>query len=372
MAALNFPIELEQLVADTIALNEIPAPTFDEGRKAAFVKARFAEIGLADIHIDEAGNALGYLYGAERDREVMLAAHIDTVFPHGTDLTVKRERNQLHGPGIGDNSLAVAALLAVAQYLQKSGRPPRRTLVFAATVGEEGLGDLYGIRALMQRYQGKESELAGLVAIEGHGLANICHQGVGSRRMRVTVRGPGGHSWDKAGRPSAIHGLAEIMQRMLQVPIPVSPKTSFNIGTIAGGISVNTIAPEASMVFEVRAVDETALSGTFEQMQAIIEDYRARELAVETELVGNRPAGGISRNAPIVELCTRVYRELKLAPSYVPFSTDANLALSLGLPAVCVGISRGGNAHRTDEWIEIAPAAKGVQALAEIALSLAF
>lgn len=372
MAGNIFQVNLDRLVADTITLNEIPAPTFDEKQKAEYVKNRFVQLGLDQVSIDEVGNVLGYLTGSQSDHEVILAAHIDTVFPHGTDLAVTRQDGQLIGPGIGDNNLAVASLLAVAELLKKRGQKPQHNLLFAATVGEEGLGDLYGVRALLEAYQAKGHTPAALVAIEGHGLGNICHQGVGSRRMRVTVSGQGGHSWDKAGRPSAIHGVAEIMAQMLKVPIPTSPKTSFNIGTIEGGISVNTIAPNASMVFEVRSIDEAVLSETFEQMVKIIQGYRAGGLSVETELVGNRPAGRIPTSSPIVELCSKIYRSLRVEPSYIPFSTDANIALSQGMPAVCVGISRGGNAHRTDEWIEVAPAAIGVQALAQIAHGLAF
>lgn len=372
MGLRGITVDLNQLVDETIVLNEIPAPTFDERQKAEYVKKRFEQIGLEVVRLDRVGNVLGYIFGQEPSQEVVLAAHIDTVFPHGTKLTVVRKNGSLIGPGIGDNNLAVASLLAVAEHFKKRGEKPRRTLVFAATVGEEGLGDLYGVRAMLKDYQDEGRNPAALVAIEGHGLGNVCHQGVGSRRMRVTVNGPGGHSWDKAGRPSAIHGLAEIMSQMTRVAIPNTPKTSFNIGTIEGGISVNTIAPEAKMVFEVRSLEEGALAETFDQMVRIINKYEAEGLTVETELVGNRPAGGIPANTPIVDLCSQIYRELRIEPSYIPFSTDANIALSMGLPAICVGISRGGNAHRTDEWIEIAPAATGVQALAGIAAGLAF
>ncbi len=370
MRVQNFQFQLEELVADTKIINEIASPTFDEGRKAEFVKGRFDEIGLEQVQLDSVGNVLGYLPGQENGGEVVLAAHIDTVFPHGTDLTVRQANGRLNGPGVGDNSLAVAALLAVARFFKGNYPRPRRTLLFVATVGEEGLGDLRGIRALMQKYEAEKRSPGALIAIEGHGLGNICHQGVGSRRMRVTVEGPGGHSWDKASRPSAIHALAQIMERMTRIAIPARPRTSFNIGTIEGGISVNTIAPSASMVFEVRSVEENSLTETFNKMTTIIKDFRADDISVKTELVGNRPAGGIPANSPIVEICSQVYRDLGFEPTYVGFSTDANLALSLGLSAVCLGISRGANAHRTDEWIEIEPAAAGVEALARVAMEL--
>ncbi len=370
MLAQDFQPDLEKLVADTIELNQIAAPTFDEGRKGNYIRACFEQIGLENVRLDEVGNVIGILPGIENDGEVILAAHLDTVFPHGTDLTVKREKNSLIGPGVGDNNMALAALLATARYFRQAQPQLGRKLVFVATVGEEGLGDLRGIRALIHDYQTAGTKPGAIIAIEGHGMGNICHQGVGSRRMRVVVRGQGGHSWDKAGRPSAIHGLAQIMQRMTEVSVPISPRTSFNIGTIEGGISVNTIAPEATMVFEVRSVDEKVLADTFGEMTNIIRQFRVPGLTVETKVVGNRPAGKIPENSPIVELCTRTYRSLKIEPSYVPFSTDANIPLSLGLPAVCLGISRGGNAHRQDEWIETEPATPGLKALVQITCAL--
>jgi len=367
----DFRSQMAELVAEIIKLNQIPAPTFEEGHKAEFVKACFETIGLSQVRRDRVGNVLAYLPGQDSRQEVVLAAHLDTVFPAGTDLAVKQENGCLFGAGIGDNNLAVAALLALARAFIRLEVKPRYPILFAATVGEEGLGDLYGIRGLLQDYQAEKRQISGLVAIEGHGLGNICHQGVGSRRMRVSISGPGGHSWDKAGKPSAIHGLAKLMQRMTEVPIPTEPRTSFNIGTIAGGISVNTIAPAATMVFEVRSLDEAVLAETFDKLNAIIASFEVKGLALETAMVGNRPAGKIPATSPIVELCRQVYQALKLEPTYVPFSTDANLALSLGLPAVCLGISRGGNAHRSDEWIEIEPAILGLQALAQITLGLA-
>ncbi len=268
--------------------------------------------------------------------------------------------------------MAVAALLWLAEFLKEKRIKPKRTVLFAATVGEEGLGDLRGIREIMRRYQEEKRQPGAVVAVEGHGLGNICYEGVGSRRLKVTVKGPGGHSWDKAGNPSAIHALAVLIGLLARVEIPSKPKTSFNIGTIEGGTSVNTIAPRASMVFEVRSLTGEALDRTFGKMEKIITDFKAEGLLVETEMVGDRPAGGLIPSSSIVQTCRKIYQALGIEPTHVAFSTDANIPLSLGLPAVCLGITRGGNAHRIDEWIEVEPVATGLKALLEVSLALAF
>jgi tripeptide aminopeptidase len=372
MKSSAWSLDLEKLVAETIRLNEIPAPTFDESAKAAYVQNCFTESGLANVRLDRVGNVLGELGEPGSDGDLVLAAHIDTVFPHGTDVGVRRHNGKLTGAGIGDNNLAVAALLEIARQCAQNEIPKRR-IVFVATVGEEGLGDLRGIRALIEDYAASGAQPGAVIAIEGHGLGNICHQGVGSRRMEVIVRGPGGHSWGRAGQPSAIHVLANLMHRLTRVNIPAMPRTSFNIGTVDGGISVNTIAPDARMVFEVRSVDETTLANVWTEMQRSLDGYRPEDgITIEKKLVGNRPAGGIGADTPLVRLCREVYNSLGVQVSYPPMSTDANIPLSLGIPAVCIGISRGANAHRTDEWIEIAPAQTGVRALLKIVERLAY
>lgn len=366
-------VNLEKLVSEIITLNEIPAPTFAETAKALYVKKRFEEIGLITPHIDKVGNVLGYLPGTDpAASDIVLTAHLDTVFPLEMDVRVKRENGRLYGPGVGDNNLAIAALLELATFLKNLPNQPRHKLVFAATVGEEGLGDLNGVRELMAAYQTANRQPALLIALEGHGLADICHAGVGNRRMEVTVRGPGGHSWARAGQPSAIHGLATLMHRLTEQPVPTQPPTSFNIGTIKGGTSVNTIAPDATMVFEVRSVDETTLTETFARMLAQIETFKVDGLQIETKLVGSRPAGSIPASSPLVKLCQEVYEKMGFVPQYTPKSTDANIPLKMGIPAICLGISNGANAHRIDEWIEIEPARQGIQAALEITYRLAY
>ncbi len=372
MKVSDFEIDLAKLVATTKELNEIPAPTFEEEKKGRFVKAHFEAIGLEQVQVDRAGNILGYLFGENLENQVVLAAHLDTVFPQGTRLEVKEAGGKLIGPGIGDNNTALAALLWLAAFLKSRGNKPKQTLLFAATVGEEGLGDLRGIRTLMRSYHAHNRQPVAVIAVEGHGLGNICYQGVGSRRMKVTVKGPGGHSWDKAGSPSAIHGLAAIMQALAGVEIPTNPKTSFNIGTLEGGTSINTIAPQAAMVFEVRSLEEGSLSQTFDKMTELIKNVKLEGLLVVTEMVGERPAGGIAGNSPIVQICREVYQNMKIDPTYLALSTDANIPLSLGIPAVCIGITRGGNAHRVDEWVEVEAMVLGTEALLEITRRLAF
>ncbi|HEX5502582.1 MAG TPA: M20/M25/M40 family metallo-hydrolase [Thermomicrobiales bacterium] len=346
---------------------EVPAPTFHEAERAAFVRDRLADLGLAP-EVDAAGNAVARRAGRERAGALLLAAHTDTVFPLGTDLTVYERDGRLYGPGIGDNSLAVAALLTLPRLLDDAGLRTRADLILCANTGEEGLGDLRGIKqAIADRRDG----LGAVVALEGHNLGRVTHQAVGSRRFRVTVEGPGGHSWGAFGNPSAIHVLGAIIAAIARLDVPREPKTTFNVGLIEGGVSVNTIAPRASLVLDLRSLDRGALEALVGRVDAIVRGAATPEIRVHSEVIGDRPAGTLPVEAPIVQTTLAALRRLGVEPVLDASSTDANVPIALGIPAVCIGLTLGGHAHRTDEYIETAPIGRGMQQLVLLVAALA-
>lgn len=346
---------------------EIPAPTFHEAARAAFVHHYFSERKLAPED-DIAGNVTARLAGKGRAGALLLAAHTDTVFPHGTDVTVRQRDGRLHGPGIGDNSLAVAALLALPALLDEAGLRTHADLLLCANTGEEGLGDLRGIKQIVADRGG---ELGAVLALEGHNLGRVTHQAVGSRRLRITVEGPGGHSWGAFGNPSAIHVLGEIISQIARLPVPREPKTTYNVGVIEGGVSVNTIAPSASLQLDLRSIDPNALEQLVGQVDAIVRGLATAEVRVQSATIGDRPAGALPVDAPLVQTTLAVLRTLGIEPVLDASSTDANAPLAAGIPAICIGLTYGAHAHRTDEFIEIAPVARGMQQLVLLVAALA-
>jgi acetylornithine deacetylase/succinyl-diaminopimelate desuccinylase-like protein len=329
-----------------------------------------AAIGLRDVHVDAVGNAIGIRPGSGNGTggALMLAAHTDTVFPAGTDLTVLRGADRISGPGIGDNSLGVAALLTAARLLETLGIATTQDILFVADAGEEGLGDLRGMREAVQTYRDR---LGTVIAVEGHNLGRVTHRAVGSRRYRLTVTGPGGHSWGNYGRPNAIHILARLITDLLAVPIPTSPKTSLSVGTIAGGVSVNTIAPSATALVDLRSMSQAHLEKLAAQVERTVRSVHIPDVQVTAEIMGNRPAGDQPADAPIVLTCMDVLRALGITPTLDASSTDANVPIGLGIPAICIGIAEGGNAHRLEEFIRVSSIPTGLQQLLLLALALA-
>jgi len=341
----------------------IPAPTYHEAERARWVARALEERGLA-VEVDDLPNVYARRPGSGRGATLMLAAHTDTVFPPGTPITVERSDGVLTGPGIGDNSLGVAGLLVLVDLLEAAGITTPGDVLLVANVGEEGLGNLRGIKAAVDRF---EPELGGVIAVEGHNLGRVTHIAVGSKRIRVTVTGPGGHSWGAFGEPSAIHELAGIVQEISMIPVPLQPKTTYNVGLIEGGVSVNTIAPHASAVIDMRSTDPDRLAWLAQEVTRIVERRRTDRVSTEIEVLGERPAGSVPPSSPLVRLTVEVLEQLGFQPELNASSTDANIPIARGIPAVCVGLSHGVRAHRTDEQIEIAPAAVGLVQLALIA-----
>lgn len=359
-AAVPRVLELTQRIA------AVPAPTGDEGERSRLVAELFAEAGLAVV-VDALHDVVATVPGGGGAPPVLVAAHLDTVFAAGTPLPIRRVGDRVCGPGIGDNSLGVGAILALPGLLAAADAPRGADVLLVANVGEEGLGNLRGMRAVMD----DRPEVGAVVAVEGHNLGRVTHIAVGSRRLRLTATGPGGHSWGDFGRPSAIHALARLVADLAALPLPRHPKTTLNVGTIEGGVSVNSIAPTASCLVDMRSVDEAALRRLGERVEREVAAAGRGGVAITSEVLGERPAGVVPLDGPIVRLATEALAALGVETTYDASSTDANIAISRNVPAVCVGLTTGGNVHREDEYVDVAPLADGLAQLALLTAALA-
>jgi acetylornithine deacetylase/succinyl-diaminopimelate desuccinylase-like protein len=347
---------VDDLVRDTVEICRVAAPTGGEAARGRLVAARLREAGLA-VATDEAGNVVADAAGESGLPCVALAAHLDTVFPDEGEIPVRREGGWLHAPGIADNSAGLAALLATARELPRKGLG---RVLLAATVGEEGLGDLTGARHLMATL-GEEIDV--FLAVEGAMRDRVVVSGVGSERLRVVVRGPGGHSWGDAGAPSAIAGAARLVGDLYALPLPAEPKTTLSVGTIRGGQSVNSIAAEARFDVDLRSLDAEIVLGLKRRALAVVEQ-EMEGLAVESLGIGSRPAGSLDAAHPLLEHVRRAREEVGLPPAVeISSSTDANVPLSLGVPATCVGVGLGEDAHRRTERLCIEGLSEGYAAL---------
>ena len=354
-----------RLLELAIAIQQIPAPTFHEAKRADYVCNRFLDEGLADVETDEVGNVYGRLAGSKSGKSLVVSAHLDTVVPSSVDLHFEREPERILGPGIGDNSLGVAGLFGLVWALRERGLTLPGDLWLVANVCEEGLGDLCGIRAVVDRFG--SSSLAYIV-LEGMALGQITHRGLGVRRVRVTIRTLGGHSWIDFGQPSAIHELAALATRITALSRAetgtttsraetgtTSPRTTLNIGIISGGTSVNTIAAEAMLELDMRSESAEKLEALSWQVEQIANSAKKRGVTVETEIIGQRPSGELAADHPLVRLAEDCLRAVGVKPHLNTGSTDANLPLSRGLPSITIGLTTGGRAHTVDEYINLAP-----------------
>ena len=335
---------------------ETPAPTFEEEARGRLVAGMLRDVGL-EPHADDVGNVVASLPGGRGPR-VLVAAHLDTVFPADTDVTVREEGDRLSAPGIGDNSASLAVLLHyVAQAQTEAQTFERPRLTVAATVGEEGLGDLYGVRELMKR----AADFDLFVALDGH-LGTVVDAGVGSKRWRVLFRAKGGHSWGDYGAPSAVHALGEAVHALNAMSVPGEPRSSTNVGQVWGGTSINAIAQKAGFNLDLRSLERDTLKRLEEDALARIRRAAKRaHVEVETELVGSRPAAR-APNEPLVRAAQGALSEVGVSAHRTASSTDANAAMAAGLPAISFGVYRGGDAHRLSEWLEPASLETGYRA----------
>ena len=349
------------IVGDQVAVTQVGAPTFDEAARGAWVGRRFGALGLADVRTDGAGNVVGRRQGVDAAQApVVVCAHLDTVFPRDTPLHVRDVRGRLVGPGIGDNARGLAVMLALAEEIDGLRVRCRRPVEFVATTGEEGLGDLRGAK----HYFGELPQPAtAVVAIDGAGDERIVHAGLGSRRYRVSYRGPGGHSWAAFGVPNAVHAAAGAACRLAAIALPRDPRTTLSVGRIGGGISVNSIPDEAWLEIDVRSTAPAVLTRLDREVRVIaraaMEEENARRatgtpaMTHEVTLIGDRPGGATAPDAALVRVASEATRLVGRAPELATASTDANVPISLGIPAVAIGGGgRGGEAHTTTEWFE--------------------
>jgi len=338
----------------------MPAPPFGEGPRAELVAWMLGEAG-APARIDDTGNVIARL-GPEGDDAVAFAAHLDTVFAAGTEIRFEESDGRLAAPGVGDNSIAVAALLHLARHLKD--RPLARPVALVATVGEEGLGDLRGAKALLD-----ELPVGAFVAVEGQMLHAIKTAAVGSLRLRVTVRGPGGHPWSDRGTASAAHGLVDALSGALAEAHNAG--IVLNVGTMRGGTVINAIASEAVAELDLRAEDDRLLQATAKRVQEVV-GWAPVGLETTVEALGRRPAGRVAPDHPLVAAARRARERAGLPPAEEgASSTDANAAYGRGIPAITVGVTTGGYAHRLDEYIDLEPIAGGLAALEALAEELA-
>jgi tripeptide aminopeptidase len=353
-------VTIQQLLDLACQIQQIPAPTFAEAARAAFVRERFEQAGLCDVEVDDIGNAYARRPGRNPGaRPVLVTAHTDTVFPADTPLTLVRTPDRISGPGIGDNSLGVAGLFGLLWRL--GDEPLPGDLLLVANVGEEGLGDLRGMRRVIDRFGDR---IRAAIVLEGMALGHIYHSAIGVRRYRITARTPGGHSWLHFGRPSAIHALVQLGARVTHMALPAAPKTTYNIGTISGGTSINTIAREAAFDLDLRSEAPEILAGLAGQVERLVSEANAADVEVAAQVIGDRPAGGIAREHPLVQLAARSLEACGLHNyTFETGSTDANVPLSRGLPCVVLGLTRGGNSHRPDEYIETRDVERGLESI---------
>ncbi len=352
---------LETVVEFTARIASVAAPTFAEHHRARLIANLFRDSGYTTVAIDDLGDVIGTFgpTSSGSDPSLLLAAHLDTVFPIETRLEIGRQAERLCGPGVGDNSVSLAALVVLPRLLRASGVELKSEVTVTGNVGEEGLGNLRGMRAVMDALP----SIGAVVAIEGHGFGRVSHSAVGSRRLRVTVTGPGGHSWGNAGRASAIHELAKLIGELTRIPLAADPKTSLNVGLIEGGVSVNTIAPRAAAVIDMRSVDSGSLAKLSQLVEETVQQVDNDDVTTSVEVLGDRPSGSQAMDSRIIAVARDVLAALGIEAIFDASSTDANIPISRGVPAICIRLTHGGNDHREDEYIETAPLADGLTQL---------
>ncbi|HEY7543950.1 MAG TPA: M20/M25/M40 family metallo-hydrolase, partial [Blastocatellia bacterium] len=371
----------EEIHNELIRICEIPAPPFKEEARAEFVRGRFEEVGLSNARIDGEGNVIAERPGRDSRPRVIISAHLDTVFPEGTDVRVRREGRRLCAPGIGDNTCGVVSLIALARLLEAGGVETEGTMHFVATVGEEGEGNLRGVRYLFAEGDFRNGADA-FISLDGPGLERITNRALGSRRYRVTILGPGGHSWGDFGIVNPVHALGRAIAKFAAYAAPSSPRTAYNVGLIEGGNSVNSIPERASMTVDMRSVSSEEIDKLETHLRSAVESAVREEtsqraasgtaLRSEFELIGNRPSGEMPAESEIVRAAIECSRALGVEPRLDCSSTDSNIPISLGIPAITIGVGgMSNNCHTLTEWYDPAGRETGLKRLALLVVTLA-
>ena len=354
--------DYDRFVKELITLTEIPAPPFKEQKRAAAYLEMLRDLGLSDVEKDEEGNVMGLRKGTAGGPMLAVLAHLDTVFPEGTDVKVKRSGTRLMAPGIGDDTRALALLLTVVRAMNAAKFETASDILFVGNVGEEGEGDLHGVKYLLQKgkYKGR---IQRFISIDGGDQGSITNGALGSKRYRVTFKGPGGHSYGAFGLVSPAFAMGNAMNRFSRLVVPKSPKTTFNVGVVSGGTSVNSIPVEMSMDVDMRSESPEELRKLVDAFQRVVreavdEENKTRSttegrIAADVKLIGDRPAGETPLSSSLVEITTAAVKAYGLKPTYNISSTDSNIPISMGVEAVTIGRGPGGRSHSLDEWTDV-------------------
>ena len=370
----------DEVTRELIHICEIPAPPFKEAARAAYIKGRFEDLGLADVHLDSEGNVLATRRGRSVGPALIISAHLDTVFPEGTDVRVRREGQRLLAPGISDDTCGLVSLLALARALNEARIKTEGTIHFVATVGEEGEGNLRGVRHLFTRgeFQGG---VEAFISLDGPGVERITNRALGSRRYRVTMSGPGGHSWGDFGVVNPVHALGRAIARFASYAAPHSPRTSYNVGLIEGGQSVNSIPESASMSVDMRSTSREEIDKLEAYLRRVVElavreenSQRAMSgtsLSATLEIQGDRPSGETPVTSRLVRTAMECSRALGIEPRLDCSSTDSNIPISLGIPAITIGAGGiSNNCHTLAEWYDPAGRELGLKRLLLLCVAL--
>ncbi len=362
-AATFIENDYERFVGELITLTEIPAPPFKEDRRAKTYLQMLRDVGLTDVEQDPEGNVFGLRRGAGTGPMLAVVAHLDTVFPEGTNVTVKREGTKLLAPGVGDDTRGLALILATVRAMNAARFRTASHILFVGGVGEEGEGDLRGVKYLVENGRYKD-DIKLFLAIDGGDQSRIVNGGLGSKRYRVTFKGPGGHSYGAFGLVNPAFAMADAIQNFARIQVPKSPKTTFNVGVVGGGTSVNSIPVEIYMDIDMRSESRAELerlSATFMRLmtEAVDAENKIRstaqgKLTVDIKLIGDRPSGETSLESPLARNVTAALNAFGLKPTFATASTDSNIPITRNIPALTIGHGgKGGRSHSLDEWTEV-------------------
>ena len=364
-ATTFFEGDHDRFVRELITLTEIPAPPFKEKARAAAYLEMLRGLGLSDVEMDAEGNVMGIRRGTGNaaNRPVLaVLAHLDTVFPEGTDVRVKRDGTKLMAPGVGDDTRGLALILSIIRAMDAATFQTPKDILFVGNVGEEGEGDLRGVKYLLQRGKYKD-RIKSFISIDGGDQGPVVNGALGSKRYRVAFKGPGGHSYNAFGLVSPAFAMGTAIAKFSRVMVPAKPKTTFNVGVVGGGTSVNSIPTEMFMDVDMRSESPGELNKLVTTFQSIIreavdEENRTRSTAqgkvsAEVKLIGDRPSGETAISSSLVQSTTAAVKAFGLTPTYGIGSTDSNIPISLGIPAVTIGRGNSARSHALDEWVDI-------------------
>jgi acetylornithine deacetylase/succinyl-diaminopimelate desuccinylase-like protein len=357
--------DYDRFVRELIALTEIPAPPFKEQARAKAYAGMLRELGLTDVEIDAEGNAMGVRKGTGDGSMVAVVAHLDTVFPEGTDVKVKRQGTRLAAPGIGDNTRGLALVLAVVRAMNAASFQTASDLLIVGNVGEEGEGDLRGVKFLLRKGKYKD-RIKQFIAVDGGAQDTITRGGVGSFRYRVTFKGPGGHSYGAFGLVNPAYAMGNAMAKLANVQVPATPKTTYNVGVVSGGTSINSIPAAVQMDVDLRSESCAELKKLDDMFLEIVKQSATGEngarstregrVDADPKRIGDRPCGETPLTTPIVQIASAVVKAFGMQPDYDISSTDSNVPMNMGLPAITIGRGGpGGRGHSPDEWTDVEP-----------------